>query len=142
MVVAGVTWPTPPGGKVLVPPNPGLEAHVDLANVVQGGEQGQPRRRGIVQGVQTPGTGQPLPDGWLGQQSLEAGAHIGQVVLQQVDALRPPLPVRPSLGPELTGIDWRVLIRGHVCSSWGVFGSDVTRPALAFISGSGRYLTA
>ena len=77
----------------------------------RGGEECQPRRRRVVHGVHAAGAGQPLPDGGLGQQRLEAGTNIGQVVLQQVDAFRPLLPVGLRLGPELAGVVRRVFQR-------------------------------
>ena len=77
VVVPGPARSALPGGKVLVAPDAGLEADVDLSYVVQGGEEGQPRRRCVVQGVHAAGAGQPLPDGGLGQQRLEAGTNIG-----------------------------------------------------------------
>ena len=74
-------------GKVRVAPYLRLEAHAHLANVVQCGEEGQPCCRGVVQGVQPSGAGQLPADCRLGQQRLETGANVSQVMLQQVDAL-------------------------------------------------------
>ena len=118
VVVAGPARSALPGEKVLVAPDAGLEADVDLAYVVQGGEEGQPRHRRVIQRVQATGACQPLPDVGLGQQRLEAGPNIGQVMLQQVDALRPLLPVGLRLGPEPAGVVRRVFSGGHVRSYW------------------------
>ena len=86
--------------KVFITPNRGLEAHIYLSDVMQGCEDGQTRCGCVVDTVLIPGAGQPVPDGLLGQQRLEAGANIGQVVLEQVNALWPPFAVRVRLGPE------------------------------------------
>ena len=116
MVVAGPARSALSSREVLVAPDAGLEADVDLAYIVQGGEEGQPRRRRVVQGVQTAGSGQPLPDVGLGQQRLETGANVGQVVFQQMDALWPRLPVGLRLCPELAGVVRRGFGGGHVYS--------------------------
>ena len=118
VVVAGPARSALSGGKVLVAPDAGLEADVDLACVVQGGEEGQPRRRRVVQRVHAAAAGQPLPDVGLGQQRLEAGPNIGQVMLQQVNAFRPLLPVGLRLCPEPAGVARCTLSGDHVCSFW------------------------
>ena len=92
-------------------PDPGLEAHVDLADVVERGEHAQPRRGCIVQVVATGGAGQPLTDGRLGQQGLEAGADVGQVAFQEV---YPPRVFPVRLGPMPLCVDRHCLKNRHV----------------------------
>ena len=102
-VVAGVARPAP--ARVVVGgPHPRLEADVDLADVVHRGEQRQARRRLVVERGEAAAPGQAPPDGRLRQQRLEARAHVGKVVLEQVDLLRPGLAVGPRLRPESAGV--------------------------------------
>ena len=102
-VVAGVARPAPVG-MVVAGPHPRLEADVDLADVVDRGEQRQARRRLVVERGEAAAPGQAPPDGRLRQQRLEAGAHVGRVVLEQVDLLRPGLAVGLGLRPESAGV--------------------------------------
>ena len=82
-VVAGVARPAP-ARVVAAGPHPRLEAYVDLADVVHRGEQRQARRRLVVERGEAAAPGQAPPDGRLRQQRLEARAHVGHVVLEQV----------------------------------------------------------
>ena len=82
--VAGPLRPAPPL-QVGVGPDPRLEADVDLADVVEAGEHAQAGYGYRIQVVASGSAGQPLANGRLPQQPLEASADIGQVMLKQVD---------------------------------------------------------
>ncbi len=92
------------GGKVLVvaragrsfalrrqifgTPNLRLKAGVRLADVVQSRQDAEPCRACFVQVVLAARAGQPFTDGRLFEQGFEAGAHIGKVVFEKMDARR------------------------------------------------------
>ena len=75
--MAGAARSALSGGQVGVPPDLRLKAGVYLADVVQRGEERQPRRRGIVERVQPTGVRQTLPYRRLGEELLEARADVG-----------------------------------------------------------------
>ena len=101
--------------QVVVCPYLSLKAGVDLADVVESGEHAKARHSPLVQIIAPGGAGQPLSDGRLCQQRLEARAYVGQVVLQQVDSLRVAVP-RLRFGPESPGVVRCPLTVRHVCA--------------------------
>ncbi len=86
--------------EIGVAPDLRLKANVYFPDVVQGGEEGEPRSSDVIQAIQSPGAGQPLTDRRLSHELLETSAHIRHVVLQQVDTLRRLLPVGRSFCPK------------------------------------------
>ena len=76
-----------PCGKVFGAPDSGLKTDIHLADVVQGRENAQACGSRSVQILHTARASQPLAHRRVSQQRLEASSDIGQVVLQQMNAL-------------------------------------------------------
>ena len=76
-----------PCGKVFGAPDSGLKTDIHLADVVEGGENTQACGSCPVELLPTACASQPLAHRRLSQQRLEASSDIGQVVLQQMNAL-------------------------------------------------------
>ena len=72
-----------PTRQILRPPNLCLESRVYLSDVVKGREDGELGDERFVEIVDAARFRKPLPDGVLPHQVLEAGANVGEVVLQE-----------------------------------------------------------
>ena len=77
------------------------------------GEERETCRRRVVEGVQTSGARQTSTDGRLIEQRLEARSDVGQMMLEKVDALRPPLIVWGRLSPESPRVNRQAFTVSH-----------------------------